>query len=148
MDHATMHASVMVLVNGKGPYLFQVDTYHSGEMSIDDDLVEKLGLVKTGTVLNSDGQRAAERDIVRVEELRLGGATLAGLNAMVGDYDWIDRPDGQQVDGVLGFASFRDLLLTFDYPGNRLVLSREKLSPENTHTIPFSAENSGSPDIT
>jgi hypothetical protein len=147
MTHGTKHATVEVFVNGRGPYLFQVDTYHSGEASVDHELVRELGLVKTGTIMNSDGQTSMERDVVAVDELRLGGATFRELTAWTGDYEWIERPDGGQVQGILGFALFAELLLTYDYPGNRLILGRGGLTAEDAHTIPFSVADSGSPDI-
>ena len=77
MAHGTKHATVMVHVNGKGPYLFQVDTYSSRDGYVDDDLARELGLVKSGTVHSSDGQTTVLRIPVRrpsIGDVRVGAA--------------------------------------------------------------------------
>ena len=72
MSHATRHVTVEVRVNGKGPYLFQVDTYASIDACVDDEFAEELGLEQIGTVMNSDGRVRRVKPIVLIDELVLG----------------------------------------------------------------------------
>ena len=146
LDLSTGHAALMVSIDGAEPVLFQVDTYASIEACIDDDVAKKLGLTKVGTALNSDGRNVRSKDIVRIDQLDLGAAQFLGVTALVDDYDWIVREDGKKVSGLLGFTLFKELLLTFDYPGSKLILSRGELKPDAPHVIPYES-TSGSPDI-
>jgi len=146
MDLSTGHVAVMVRINGSEPLLFQVDTYASIDACIDDDLAASLGLETVGTTSNSDGVATREKRLVEIEELQCGGATFRNLRTLVDDYDWIKRSDGKRVSGLLGFTAFRDLLVTFDYPAEVLVLRQGNLDPQTPHVIPFT-DPSGAPDI-
>ena len=75
-DHSQRHVAVLVEINGKGPFLFQVDTYASIDACIDDDTAKELGLKTVRTVINSDGRKTQQRDVVRIDELKLGELTL------------------------------------------------------------------------
>ncbi len=145
-DHSTRHVAVEVEVNGRGPYRFQVDTYASIDACIDDDVAEELGLKKVRTVTNSDGRRSRQRDVVVIDELKLGPATFRRMQTLVDDYDWIGGEGGRKVDGLIGFDAFRDLLVTFDYPRSRLVLTRGRLRIVEPGTMPLLLSN-GAPDV-
>ncbi|HEX6107081.1 MAG TPA: hypothetical protein VFZ26_15945, partial [Gemmatimonadales bacterium] len=102
-------AVVAVLLNGRGPYRFAVET-GSPDVMLTSATVAALSLPASG------GAR------FRLDSLRIGDALIRGL--LVGRHDAIARLG---VDGVLGLDAYRDLLLTVDYPGSRLVLSRGSL---------------------
>lgn len=144
-DHTSRHVAVEVRINGKGPFRFQVDTYATIDACIDDDVAEELGLKTVRTVTNSDGRTSQERAVVSIEELTLGGATFRDMDALVDDYDWIAGGE-RGVDGLIGFDAFRDLLVTFDYPRSRLVLTRGRIEPDAPHAIPLLLSN-GAPDV-
>lgn len=139
------HVAVEVVIDGH-KLLFQVDTYASIEACLDDDVAKTLGLQQIGTVQNSDGVQVHEKPLVEIERLQCGGAVFSNLRALVADYDWIKRPDGRQVAGLLGFPAFREVLLTFDYPERKLVLHKGQLDPDAPHVVPYYAPN-GAPDI-
>ncbi len=145
MDHSSGYLEVEVMVNGKGPFRFQLDTYASIEACVDDDFAHALNLPKIGTIRNSDGHRFQEKDLVRIDGLEFGGAHFAAVRTLVDDYDWIDE-GGRKIDGLLGFPLFRDLLLTIDYPKSRIILGRGRLKAKDAHCIPFTTPT-GSPDI-
>lgn len=145
-DLSTGHIAVTVKINGSEPMLFQVDTYASIDACIDDDVAKALGLPVVGTTLNSDGVTTRTKELARIDQLECGGATFKNLLTLIDDYDWIRRRDGKQVAGLLGFTAFRDLLLTIDYPGNRLVLERGALGEGESNVIAYTSQN-GSPDV-
>ena len=101
-------AVVGVTLNGRGPYRLAVET-GSPDVLLSSALLATLAL--------PSGESG-----YRLDSLRIGDALVRGL--VVGKSDAF-APLG--VDGVLGLEAYRDLLLTVDYPGSRLVLSRESL---------------------
>ena len=145
MDHSNGHIRVDVWIGDQGPFLFQLDTYASIRVCLDDDYVERLGLEVVGQTLNSDGQSIQKRDLVDVTGLRLGDQTFGTSRALVDDYDWVGG-DEYEVVGLLGFPLFRDKLLTIDYPNSRLVLGSGSIGEDEPHSLLFRTD-SGSPDI-
>ena len=140
------HVVVDVFIDGQGPYLFQVDTYASIDACIDDDLAAELELPVTGTTQNSDGLTISTRDLVTLGELRLGEATFRDLTTLVDDYSWLGTRRGRPVQGLVGFTAFESLLVTFDYPGSRLVLEHGELSAQDAGVLAYSSRT-GSPDV-
>ena len=76
--------------------------------------------------------------MVAFDSLQIGGARFEGLQAAVRDMR--ELPDGEKVDGVLGFGLFRECLLTLDYPGNAVRLARGEL-PAAADVIAFTRED-------
>jgi hypothetical protein len=139
--------AVRVMVNGEGPYWFNIDTYASIHACVDHTLAAELNLPKTGTTLNSDGSGNTQtRDIVGLDEIRLGGAVFEGARALVDDYSWVRAPDGSSVRGLLGFELFKKVLLTVDYPDSRVTLERGRLARNGEGVIRYSDPH-GAPDI-
>lgn len=127
-DSSRRYIAVQVELNGRGPFDFHVDTYASSQACIDRKLVERLGLKRVGSALNSDGSgKLVRTSLVRIDELVLGGATFEGVTALVDDYSWVPSPSGRPIDGLLGFALFSELLLRIDYPRRLLELQEGRL---------------------
>jgi hypothetical protein len=103
-------AIVAVILNGRGPYRLAVET-GSPDVLLSSAVVANLAL---GPVAGTAG--------FRLDSLRVGDALVRGLE--VGRNDAFARLG---VDGVLGLDAYKDLLLTVDYPGARMVLSRGSL---------------------
>jgi hypothetical protein len=140
------HTDVDVWLSERGPFRFQADTYASTQVCLDDDLGAELDLPVVGTGRNSDGHTTRTVEFVAVDELRLGGATFRGLRALVDDYDMVPTSKGGSLQGIPGFALFRELLLTVDYPGERLVLRRGQLRADAPGVLPHVAPD-GAPDV-
>src|SRR5580658_7218207 len=99
---------VTVMVNGKGPFRFVIDTGTGAEAFVSSELADTLNLPVVGQVHLSDpskqgGQRAP---IVLIQSLEVAGviftagrATRHALSAAEGN-----------CDGLLGFELFRDYL--------------------------------------
>ena len=136
---------VQVYFGERGPYRFQIDTYASYEMCIDDDLARELGLKTLRKSTNSDGFTSRSVDIVGVDELRLSGVTFRNLEALVDDYESIPARGGS-LQGLLGFPLFRELLLTVDYPQQQVSLRRGELGADEAGVVPMLL-GGGGPDV-
>ena len=139
MEHHSGHIALEVMMNGKGPFRFQLDTGAGIDLCVDLSLMTKLGLEKTGTTLNSatDPSKAVRRDLVRVDEISFGGATFKNRTALAADYAWVNRKRGERVLGLLGFPLFRELLLSIDYPNSRVILTRGRLAARAKHVLSY-----------
>ena len=108
-----------VMVDGKGPFVFALDTGASGIGRVDASLVAELGLPSAGEGQTSDGVASAKVDTVRIASLALGGLVQRDIAVIARDY----RSRVSQAaafSGILGRAFFADGLLVIDFPAQRL----------------------------
>jgi hypothetical protein len=129
---------VRVLVNGQGPFRFVVDTGTGGEAFITSALMEKLGLVPAGQMHLADPSGVGARTVpmVVLDSVQVAGVSFTGVKAAVHKLD----DEGGECDGLLGFALFRNMLLTLDFPGRMLRLETGSLAPDGERSIlPFSS---------
>ena len=116
---------VEISLNGRGPYRFAIDTGAVGHGRIRPAVAEALGLEVVGEMQAGDGSgRTQVRRRFEASTLAIGGVTfsevaLSEMPALPGRLD--------NVDGILGFHLFASHLLTLDYAGARLILSRDTL---------------------
>ena len=138
--------AVEVMVNGKGPFLFAIDTGASGQGRIDSSLVEKLALPQVGEARGSDGSgnNAQSMKVVQVETLTLGNLEFKNLNMPSRDYNL--SPSLPHIDGILGFNLFADYLLTLDYAAKRVRVEKGQL-PETDGKEILSFENNRVPTV-
>lgn len=71
--------------------------------------------------------KGAEGSVVELpraslRRLELGAARFEDVDVVVHDCAAISAHLGRRIDGVLGFPLFREVLLTLDYPGRRVIL--------------------------
>jgi hypothetical protein len=133
--------AVQVMINGQGPFRFAIDTGAGGSARLDSALAARLGLETVGQVRSGDpsGRNTRMMNLVRLASVEIGGARFEGLNAAVRDYN--EGRMGEPIDGILGFALFKECLFTLDYPGNRLKIERGALPPaDGRQVIAFSAD--------
>jgi Aspartyl protease len=129
---------VQVLVNGKGPFTFVLDTGTNGDASVSRHLVEQLSLPRDGEELVDDTS-GLNRGVVpafRLDSLSVAGLEFKNLRA-----DQI-RGFDKEFDGILGFTLFRDYLLTLDYPNQKLTLARGSLpAADGQEILPLTLAN-------
>jgi hypothetical protein len=121
---------VPVLVDGRGPFLFRIDTGSSVPVAIEATLAGQLGL---------DDSNAAVTGLA-IERLELGGATFRDVAAAVhAPLGGAAAPTGSPslVQGTLGFPFFRDVLLTIDYAAGTVELQQGSLSSETEGVVPL-----------
>ena len=61
---------------------------------------------------------------VLLDHLELGGASFEGVSAGIVSLEFQSRIAGTRIDGILGYTVFSDLFFALDFPGRRIVLSR------------------------
>jgi len=127
---------VMVMVNGRGPFRFVIDTGTGGEAFVTAELADRLGLPVTGQVRLSDpsGQGGQRAPMVLIDSLEVAGAQFTHVKAVEHALSAGDGPCA----GLLGFVLFRNYLLTLDFPNRKLLLSDGALKPDGGHSVlPF-----------
>jgi hypothetical protein len=124
---------VMVLVNGKGPFRFIVDTGTGGEAILTPELARLLDLPSAGEAQLNDptgiGTRSAPMRLI--ETLEVAGLEFHTIRAVEHSL-----PTGEgSCQGMLGFPLFKDFLLTLDYPNGRLILEKGKLEADGERSV-------------
>ena len=127
--------AVDVMINGKGPFLFAIDTGGQGQARADTTLVEKLGLKRVGEVMAGDGSGTNSRtlDLVGVDSIKIGDLEFKDVQALTRNYN--RSPAVPKIDGILGFNLFENHLLTLDFPGKRVLISKGALPKPNGKDI-------------
>jgi len=133
---------VEVKVNGRGPFVFMIDTGAGMQADVDTSVAEELGLQLTGRAINGDPSGENDREVatVRIDSITLAGVEFRNVTAVVRPQRLTkDYPD---VHGILGFALFTDYLLTLDYPAMQVRLARGALPVANgADVLSFELEN-------
>ncbi len=122
--HRRRVPAIEVIVNGRGPYLFQIEG-GSSEAVIGLALAHELGLATEIRIAAEDSIRlpAAVIDYVTLDLLRLGATTLARLPCAVSRSPSVAGPTrgaGREVCGILGFEVLRRFRFCIDYPESAL----------------------------
>jgi Aspartyl protease/PDZ domain len=114
------HIYVPVLINGRGPYTFIVDT--GGHLALSPHLAAELGAQSAGHATSSGaGEKTTSSAFAHVNEIALGKARLRDQTALVINvYD--TSVEGIPVDGMLGFELFRRFGVQIDYSGQTLTI--------------------------
>ncbi len=71
----------------------------------------------------------------RFNRLHLGKLPLDNVDAIVTDLASLDERIGVQIGGILGFAPFKDLVLTLDYPHAQVIVEAGELPQPNGRDI-------------
>lgn len=124
---------VNVMVNGRGPFRFIIDTGTGGQAFVTPQLVEELGLPSAGQVRLNDPSGLGGRNapVVLIQFLHVGGVDFTGVKAIQHPLSSEDGP----CQGLLGFTLFRDYLLTLDFPNRRMMLASGALEPDGGNSV-------------
>jgi len=120
---------VSAYVNGRGPFRFTVDTGASS-LIVSARLAEQAGARPTDRPVSTNGVRTG--NLYGVDSVSLGGpagrgAEFRGLDAVVVDLSHV-----------------RDAVVTIDYPGRAVELSRGRLPPaDGRDVVPMRPANDG-----
>ena len=110
--------AVEVMVNGKGPFRFGIET---GARFL---IITTAAAQRAGLAVPATGPAELHADSITIGPAMLGDVHLVVLPR---------APRG--VDGLLGLPAFQNLLLTLDYPRAIVRLSRDSLPAANGQTI-------------
>jgi hypothetical protein len=124
---------VDVRINGKGPYRFILDT---GAVTtvVSDELSRELSLTPPAGVQVASMGGGPAPAIVVIHDLRIGNATLEGIIAAAMPLGGLLKGEDAP-RGILSAASFPGYLLTYDYPGKRILIKRGALETADSRSI-------------
>ncbi len=148
LDSAASRPTIQAKINGKGPFLFVFDTGAQGFI-IHEDLAKELGLPVVGkdTMGDPSNPDAIEVDQVRVESVDIDQVSLSGVTAI----SW--APPAQMKNhmkgrGVFGLNMLSAFLVTFDYPGSKIVIENGSLSArDGQNVVAWRAKDDGLPTL-
>ncbi len=126
---------VQVMVNGKGPFTFGIDSGTGGQALVSRALAEQLKLPVTGEMEIGDpsGRNPRKVPVLRVDSLRVGEVDFKAVEA--NEYPGTMAAG---TDGILGFPLFHEWLLTLNYRDHKLTLARGTLSaPDGDEVLTF-----------
>jgi predicted aspartyl protease len=107
-----------VMVDGKGPFRFVLDTGAGGtvvskalakELQIDSDKTKK-----SDKAIGAGG--AVEVRLAKVESLSIGRTRREGLDVAIMDLDGIGKAIETKIDGIVGYNFLKHYRVTIDYP--------------------------------
>jgi hypothetical protein len=127
--------AVNVTVNGKGPFLFLIDTGGQGKARADVSLVGQLGIAPVAHAVSGDGSGRNNRrlDVVELDRLNVGGVEFRHVPALSREYNRSAKLP--PIAGILGYNLFDGYLLTLDFIARRVRLERGALPPADGKTV-------------
>ena len=148
MLHFGNRPVVEVILDGKGPFPFILDTGAAGTV-LDRGLAEELELPVVGEqhLGSPAGREPMIVPVVKIGVLDVGGAVARELDAPTMDLPSLLRAPGAP-RGVLSARIFADGLLTLDYPGERILIERGGLAPADGAEIFQYGEGDHLPTLT
>lgn len=148
LDSAAPRPTIQAKINGKGPFLFVLDTGAQGFI-LNADLAKELELPVIGKAAMGDPSdpTAIEVDRIRIESVEIGGVLLSGVVA-----DSWEQPASMKAHlkgrGILGVSMLSQFLVTFDYPGSKIVIENGSLSARNgENVVAWRARDDGLPTL-
>ncbi len=110
-------------INGLGPYRFAVDTGATNSV-LSRTLAERLMLPRGVPIPVMGAAGSVNAYMTTVQVLEVGGRRFSDFSFAAGDFfDRLTQAVGSNVDGVLGANAFQNLVLTIDYPNQRLSIT-------------------------
>jgi hypothetical protein len=92
-------------------------------------------VIDVESVARVGGKPAGPGGRARFARLVAGEVTFRGVRARIRQLDHLQRVLGVPFDGILGFPTFRDILLTIDFPAKQVRVSRGALSAPDGNRI-------------
>jgi Aspartyl protease/PDZ domain len=124
----TGHMTVMVKVNGKGPYKLIFDTGAPINL-LNNKIAKEAGLLKNApqpafSLFGSVGD-------VKVKELEVGGQKVANVPAIVMDHPTVKVISDAfgPIDGIVGFPFFARFNMTLDYQAKTMTFVPNNYNP-------------------
>lgn len=112
---------VPVLLNGKGPYQFALDT-GAGQTVVSSEVARELALEQgeKKEALGAGGKVSVS--LSRVNSIAVESAKVEDLAVVITDVSLLRLAVGGKLDGILGYNYFNNFKVTIDYPKGKLSL--------------------------
>ena len=114
---------VNLRINDRKNYRFLFDT-GAATTVLNPNTARELNLKTNLTTEISDGFTSKNADLVVIEKLNLGEATVENSGAMIFDFGKLES-DGIKVDGILGANFLRFFIVKIDYSNQKLTFTRK-----------------------
>lgn len=127
---------VMVMLNGRGPFRFVIDTGTGADALVTPELAQLIGLPTVGQASLSDpsGMGAKRAPVAYIDTLEVAGIQFNGIRAVEHSF----FAEAGACEGLLGFTLFRNYLLTLDFPNRMVTLTEGELQPDGGKSVlPF-----------
>jgi predicted aspartyl protease len=118
---AAEHMTVPVMINGKGPFRFVVDT-GADRSVLAEDVAVSLGLVKGAEVSVQGVVRSVATRVVSISELSFGTLTRRNLHMPLLSRTYMGA------DGYLGLDAVDGSRVTLDFANRALQVARSRMS--------------------
>ncbi|HBL26160.1 MAG TPA: hypothetical protein DD490_04920 [Acidobacteria bacterium] len=131
------HIYVDVQVNGR-PLRVMLDT--GGVNVLTPASAEALGLQGEGSFqARGTGEKTESFGLTRVNEVRIGAATVRDQVFYVMPFRDLDKVEGVPLSGLVGFEVFKRFVVRIDYAARRLTLTRPDAfqEPPGAVAVPF-----------
>jgi hypothetical protein len=110
-----------VYINGKGPFTVLFDTGAAY------NILSSKVIKEAGVAVYLD--RGGHRDLMRVQDMKIGDVEITDLPAV--------RDDDFGVDAVVGFRTFGDMNILFKLAKRQLLVSAEPIPLEGSFEVPY-----------
>jgi hypothetical protein len=135
-------------INGKGPFLFGLDTGFGGAVELDSALAMELGIKQTGNTEIGDpsGRNNLTLATGKINQLSIGGDSFKNLEV-------IFRPGRKILSASAGAVGILGMLFTahsftIDYPASQFLISSSPLPVADNKTIfSYTPVGGGVPEI-
>lgn len=129
--------TVKVSINGKGPFVMGIDTCAGCGGLITKEVSEALKLEEHGEAMSDDGSGHNLKPIIlrKATEVKLGPFTFKELPLVQVDKSLFGE-EHPEINGVLGFGAFKELLLSLDFKKMKITVGRGLLT-SGAKTVPL-----------
>lgn len=138
-DLVDNHVYLSLLLNGRGPYRFILDT--GGANFVDPAVAREIGAAGRGSVQGGGvGDTTEAFAFAKVDSMQIGTAKITNqLFAVAPTRAGFGMAGGQPVDGLIGFEVLSRFVTTFDYAGNTVTFTMpgSATTPPNANVVPF-----------
>ena len=120
-----------VTINGQGPFRFLVDT-GATQSVLSQKVATRLGLRKIATniMFGVGGDGKVDSPIYKADSVKIGDVTVKNIPLGTMDNPLLDLV----MDGILSPTLLADFIITMDYPGSQIQLTRK--APEGGTVVP------------
>jgi predicted aspartyl protease len=117
--------TIPVLVNGRGPFRFVLDTGASMTI-VSAALGASLGLVPGKPQKGHGAGGSFPVTLTNVDSLAVGGVTEDHLTVALSDLTGLSRLAGTEIQGIVGYNVLRKGRLVVDYTRRTVILTRPR----------------------
>lgn len=135
---------ISVMINGNGPYRFILDT-GADVMYINRHVIEQLGLPDSDyqwDQINSYNGRLEVKRFKHIESLTIGKAEFKHFDVAEWNHGTDQTASDISFAGLINARLFYDVIMTIDYPNNKLILSPYQPLRSRPDTLKFYMKDS------